>query len=74
MYIFKFDFLYILILSLTTGDNINVEKIKATDFFDRNVEIILGYGKSNYENRSILKNIVKYKDIEDNFEDITKNG
>ena len=60
-------------LILCTGDNINVEKIKATDFFDRNVEIILGYGKSNYENRSILKNIVKYKDIEDNFENIIKN-
>lgn len=59
-------------LILCTGDNINVEKIKATDFFDRNVEIILGYGKSNYENRSILKNIIKYKDIEDNFEDVIK--
>lgn len=59
-------------LILCTGNDINVEKIKATDFFDRNVEIILGYGKSNYENRSILKNIIKYKDIEDNFEDIIK--
>ena len=59
-------------LILCTGDNINVEKIKATDFFDRNVKIILGYGKSNYENRSILKNIIKYKDIEDNFVDIIK--
>lgn len=51
-------------LILCTGDNINVEKIKATDFYDRDVEIILGYGKSNYENRSIIKDIVKYKDIE----------
>ena len=61
---------YFLILCI--GDNINVEKVKATDFFDRNIEIILGYGKSNYKNRSILKNIVKYKDIENNLEEIIK--
>ena len=60
-------------LILCTGDNINVEKIKAIDVFDRNIEIILGYGKSNYENRSIIKDIIKYKDIENNFEDIIKN-
>lgn len=59
-------------LILCTGDNINIEKIKATDFFDRNIEIILGYGKSNYENRSIMKNIIKYKDIENDFENIIK--
>lgn len=41
-------------LILCTGDNINVEKIKGIDFFDRNIEIILGYGKSNYENRSVV--------------------
>lgn len=62
---------YFLILCI--GGNINVEMIKAVDFFDRNVEIILGYGKSNYENRSIIKNIVKYKDIEGNIENIIKN-
>lgn len=60
-------------LTLCIGDNINVEKIKAIDFFDRNIEIVLGYGKSNYENRSILKNIVKYKDIESDIEKIIKN-
>lgn len=60
-------------LILCTGDNINVEKIIATDFFDRNIEVILGYGKSNFENRCILKNIIMYKDIEDNFENILKN-
>lgn len=60
-------------LILCTGDNINIEKIKAIDFFDRNIEIILGYGKSNYENRSILKNIIKYKDIEDNLDNVIKN-
>lgn len=60
-------------LILCTGDNINVEKIKATDFYDRDVEIILGYGKSNYENRSIIKDIVKYKDIEGSLDNIIKN-
>lgn len=60
-------------LILCTGDNINIEQIRATDFFGRNIEIILGYGKSNYENRSILKNIIKYKDIEDNIDNIIKN-
>lgn len=61
-------------LILCTGDNINIERIKAIDFFDRDIEIVLGYGKSNYENRSILKNIVMYKDIEGNLESIIKNG
>ena len=60
-------------LILCTGDNINIEKINAIDVFDRNVEVVLGYGKSNYENRSILKNIVQYKDIEDKFDSIIKN-
>ena len=60
-------------LILCTGDNINVEKINAIDFFGRNIEIILGYGKSNYENRSILKNIIKYKEIENNLDDVIKN-
>ena len=60
-------------LILCTGDNINVEKIKATDFYDRDVEIILGYGKSNYENRCIIKDIVKYKDIEGSLGSIIKN-
>lgn len=60
-------------LILCTGDNINVEKINATDFSNRNIEILLGYGKSNYENRSIFKNIIKFKDIENNFEDVIKN-
>lgn len=59
-------------LILCTGDNINVEKIRATDYSDRDIEIIFGYGKSNYENRSILKNIVTYKNIENNLEDIIK--
>lgn len=57
-------------LILCTGDNINVEEIKAKDSFNREIEVILGYGRSNYNNRSILKNIVKYKDIEENFEEI----
>lgn len=57
-------------LILCTGDNVNIEKIEATDFLDRNIEIILGYGKSNYENRSIIKDIIKYKDIEKNMENI----
>lgn len=60
-------------LILCTGDNINIEKIKAKDFFDRNIEIILGYGRSNYENRSIIKDIIKYKDIENNLEQIINN-
>lgn len=60
-------------LILCTGDNINIEKIKAKDFFDRNIEIILGYGKSNYENRSVIKDIIKYKDIENNLEQIINN-
>lgn len=60
-------------LILCIGDNINVESIKAKDFYDRKIEIILGYGKSNYENRSILKNIIKYKDIEKDFEKIIRN-
>lgn len=60
-------------LILCTGDNINIEKIKGIDFFNRNIEIILGYGKSNYENRSILKNIIMYKDIENNLDNIIKN-
>lgn len=60
-------------LILCTGDNINVESIKAIDFFNRNIEIILGYGKSNYENRSILKNIIRYKDIENNLNNVIKN-
>lgn len=60
-------------LILCTGDNINIEKVNAIDVFDRNVEVVLGYGKSNYENRSILKNIVQYKDIEDKFDSIIKN-
>ncbi len=60
-------------LILCTGDNINVEKIEAIDFFDRSIEIIFGYGKSNYENRSMLKNIIKYKDIENNLNNIIKN-
>lgn len=60
-------------LILCTGDNINIEKIKAKDFFDRNIEIILGYGRSNYENRSIIKDIIKYKDIENNLERIINN-
>lgn len=57
-------------LILCTGDNINIEKIRATDFFNRNIEIILGYGKSNYNNRSIIKDIIKYKDVEENLENI----
>lgn len=60
-------------LILCTGDNINIEKIKAKDFFDRNIEIILGYGRNNYENRSIIKDIIKYKDIENNLEQIINN-
>lgn len=60
-------------LILCIGDNINVESIKAKDFYNRKIEIILGYGKSNYENRSILKNIIKYKDIEKDFEKIIRN-
>lgn len=60
-------------LILCTGDNINVETINGIDFFNRKIKIILGYGKSNYQNRSILKNIVKYKDIESNLENIIKN-
>lgn len=60
-------------LILCMGDNINVEEIKAIDLYDRNIKIIFGYGKSNYENRSILKNIVMYKNIEDNLENILKN-
>lgn len=60
-------------LILCTGDNIDIEKIKAKDFFDRNIEIILGYGRSNYENRSIIKDIIKYKDIENNLEQIINN-
>jgi len=60
-------------LILCMGDNINIEKINATDIFDRKIEVILGYGKSNYENRSIFKNIVKYKEIEKDIENIIKN-
>lgn len=60
-------------LILCMGDNINVTKIQAIDFYGRNIEIILGSGKSNYENRSILKNIIKYDDIKDNLETILKN-
>lgn len=60
-------------LTLCTGDNINIEELKAIDFFGRNIEIILGYGKSNYENRSIFKNIITYKDIENNLDNIIKN-
>lgn len=60
-------------LVLCIGDNINVTQINAIDFFDENIELILGYGKSNYENRSILKNIIKYEDIKDNLETILKN-
>lgn len=60
-------------LILCTGDNINIEKIKAKDFFDRNIEIILGYGRNNYENRSIIKDIIKYKDNENNLEQIINN-
>lgn len=59
-------------LVLCMGDNINVQKIQATDIFDRQIEIILGYGKSNYENRYIFKNIIKYKDIENSLERIIK--
>lgn len=59
-------------LILCTGDNINIERIQAIDFFNRNIEIILGYGKSNYENRSILKNIIRYKNIEYNLDDVIK--
>lgn len=59
-----------LFLILCMGDNINVEKIKAEDFFGRQIEIIFGYGKRNYKNRSIFKNIIKYKDIEKNLDDI----
>ncbi|MCI8291289.1 MAG: hypothetical protein HFJ25_03425 [Clostridia bacterium] len=57
-------------LILCMGDNINVEKIKAFDLFDREIEIIIGYGKNNYENRSILKNIINYKDVENDFDNI----
>ena len=41
-------------------------------FSGRKLNLILGYGKSNYENRLILKNIVKYSDIENNLEEIIK--
>lgn len=58
---------------LCTGNNINVEKIRAKDMFQNNLEIILGYGKSNYENRSKIKNIIKYKDIEENIKEVLKN-
>ena len=60
-------------LILCMGDNINVTKIEAIDFYDRNIELILGQGRSNYENRSRLKNIIKYDDIKDNLETILKN-
>lgn len=60
-------------LILCMGDNIKVESIEATDIFDRNIEIILGYEKSNYENRSIFKNIIKYDDIKGNLSKIMKN-
>lgn len=59
-------------LVLCTGENINVTNIKAVDFYDRNIELILGYGKSNYDNKSIIKNIIKYKDIESNLEIILR--
>lgn len=57
-------------LVLCMGDNVNVTKIKAVDGYNNDVELILGYGHSNYENKLILKNIVKYNDIKDNFEEI----
>lgn len=57
-------------LVLCMGDNVNVTKIKAIDGYNNDVELILGYVKSNYENKLILKNIVKYNDIKDNFEEI----
>lgn len=60
-------------LVLCTGDNINVTNINASDFYDRNIEIILGYDRSNYENRTIFKNIIKYENIENNLENILKN-
>ena len=60
-------------LVLCTGENVNVEEIKAVDFYGRNIELILGYGKINYENTSILKNIIKFKDIENNFQTIFEN-
>ena len=60
-------------LILCMGDNINVTKIEGIDFYHKNIELILGQGKSNYENRSRLKNIIKYDDIKDNLETILKN-
>lgn len=60
-------------LILCMGDNINATKIDAIDFYYKNIELILGQGKSNYENRSMLKNIIKYDDIKDNLETILKN-
>lgn len=60
-------------LILCMGDNINIEKLEATDIFGRQIEIILDYGKSNFENRTIFKNIIKYKDMENQMEKILKN-
>ena len=60
-------------LVLCTGENINIDKISAVDFYGRNIELILGYGKSNYKNTNIWKNIIKFKDIENNFQTIFEN-
>ena len=60
-------------LILCMGDNINVTQIKGIDTHDNKIEMILRIAKSNYENRSIFKNIIKYHDIEENLEEVLNN-
>ncbi len=57
-------------LILCMGDNINITKIKGVDVYNRNVELILAQGTSNYQNRSKFKNIIMYEDIKDNLEEV----
>lgn len=57
-------------LILCMNANINIERIDIWDHNNKKSEMILSRSKNGYENRSIIKNIIKYNDIEDNLEHI----